>query len=182
MLRGRRPAGERVSTVSDVLARALVPTPYRCVVSHAPGAVCGRGVMQSVGMYPDPQLLVHLCGTREWQAAAESGRLAPESLLTSGFVHLSTLQQAQLPATRLFAGRTDLLAVYVDPQLLEAPVRWEPGEPDDPPAMRFPHLYGPLPLSAVVEVRGYPPEPDGSFAPLIHSDASGTSSRLVDDC
>ncbi|MCX6479875.1 MAG: DUF952 domain-containing protein [Mycobacterium sp.] len=133
-------------------------------------------------MHPDPQLLVHLCPVQDWQAAAGFGRLAPESLLTSGFVHLSTLQQAHLPATRLFAGRTDLLAAYVDPQLLEAPVRWEAGEPDDPPAMRFPHLYGPLPLSAVVEVRAYPPGPDGTFAPLIHSGAGGTKSRPVTDC
>jgi uncharacterized protein (DUF952 family) len=138
--------------------------------------------MQSGGMDPDPQLLVHLCGTLDWQAAAGSGLLAPESLLTSGFVHLSTQGQAHLPATRLFAGRGDLLAVYVDPQRLEAPVRWEPGVPDDPPAMRFPHLYGPLPLSAVVEARAYPPQPDGTFAPLIHSGAGGTSSRPVTDC
>lgn len=138
--------------------------------------------MQSGAMYPDPQLLVHLCGTRDWQAAADSGRLAPESLLTSGFVHLSTQQQAHLPATRLFAGRDDVLAIYVDPQRLEAPVLWEPGLPDDPPSMRFPHLYGPLPLSAVVEVRPYPPQSDGTFAPLIHSSAGGTSSRSVTDC
>lgn len=138
--------------------------------------------MQSGAMYPDPQLLVHLCGTRDWQAAADSGRLAPESLLTSGFVHLSTQQQAHLPATRLFAGRDDVLAIYVDPQRLEAPVLWEPGLPDDPPSMRFPHLYGPLPLSAVDEVRPYPPQSDGTFAPLIHSGAGGTSSRSVTDC
>lgn len=133
-------------------------------------------------MYPDPQLLVHLCGARDWQAAAGSGRLAPESLLTSGFVHLSTQEQAHLPATRLFAGRHDLLAVYVDPRRLEAPLRWEPGLPQDPPSMRFPHLYGPLPVSAVVEVRPYLPQPDGTFAALIHSGAGTTSSPSVTDC
>lgn len=126
--------------------------------------------MQCGGMHPDPQLLVHLCGTPDWQAAVESGRLVPESLLTSGFVHLSTLWQAHLPATRLFAGRADLLAIFVDPRRLEAPVLWEPGVAEDPPSLRFPHLYGPLPLSAVIEVRPYSPKPDGTFAPLIHSD------------
>ena len=45
-------------------------------------------------------------------------------------------------------------------------VQWEPGVPTDPESMRFPHLYGPLPLAAVVEVTAFLPGPDGSFAPL----------------
>ncbi|SKY06162.1 glutathione S-transferase domain-containing protein [Mycobacteroides abscessus subsp. abscessus] len=32
--------------------------------------------------------------------------------------------------------------------------------------MLFPHLYGPLPLSAVVDVTPYPRSEDGTFAPF----------------
>jgi len=73
-----------------------------------------------------------------------------------------------LPANRLFAGRVDLVLLYLDPDRLGAPVRWEPGAPDDPAAMLFPHLYGPLPADAVVDVRPYVPGTDGRFEPLIH--------------
>ena len=69
----------------------------------------------------------------------------------------------QLPADRLFAGRTDLLLLAVDPAGLD--VRFEPGMPYDPPDMRFPHAYGTVPTSAVVAVRPYHPRSDGTFPP-----------------
>lgn len=87
----------------------------------------------------------------------------------AGFVHLSTQQQVHLPANRLFAGRTDLVMLFVDPAMLSAPLRWEPGVPGDPESMLFPHLYGALPTTAVVGVEPYRPGPDGRFAPLIHN-------------
>ncbi|MEZ0384750.1 DUF952 domain-containing protein [Mycobacterium sp. pW045] len=110
-------------------------------------------------------ILVHLCGTRDWAAAQASGALRPESLYSAGFVHLSTPQQVHLPANRLYRGRTDLVLLQVDPVKVASPVRWEPGVPGDPEAMLFPHLYGPLPVDAVIGVRSYRPGPDGAFGP-----------------
>lgn len=84
-------------------------------------------------------------------------------------MHLSTPEQVHLPANRLYRGRTDLVALHVDPDRLSDPVRWEPGVPDDPESMRFPHLYGPLPLAAVVAVTRHLPQADGTFAPQTQS-------------
>lgn len=114
-------------------------------------------------------LLVHLCAVPEWQAARALGELRPPSLAEVGFVHLSTQQQVHLPANRLFAGRGDLVLIYLDPAMLTAPLRWEAGVPTDPESMRFPHLYGAVPTSAVVAVRPYRPGPDGRFAPVTPS-------------
>ena len=122
--------------------------------------------VQCGGVYPDPQLLVHLCGVRDWDRARERGEILPEPRV--GFVHLSTQEQVHLPANRLFAGRADVVLLYLDPGRLGSPVRWEPGVPGDPEAMVFPHLYGPLPMAAVVHVAGYRPGQDGMF-PVIHS-------------
>ncbi len=110
-------------------------------------------------------LLVHLCAAPEWQAARTLGELLPQSDV--GFVHLSTQQQVHLPANRLFGGRGDLALIYLDPTMLTAPLRWEPGVPTDPESMLFPHLYGAVPTAAVVAVRPYRPGPDGRFAPVI---------------
>lgn len=108
-------------------------------------------------------ILVHLCSAADWSSAQAAGALRPESLHSAGFVHLSTPQQVHLPANRLFAGRTDLVLLQVDPARLAAPVRWEPGVAGDPDAMLFPHLYGPLPVPAVIGVSAYRPGADGAF-------------------
>ncbi|BBY60215.1 DUF952 domain-containing protein [Mycolicibacterium sarraceniae] len=114
-------------------------------------------------MYPNPEFLLHLCGQRDWEAAQAVGRLCPESLTEVGFVHLSTREQVHLPANRLYADRTDVLLLHIDPQRLDAPVRWEPGASTDPESMRFPHLYGALPTAAVTNVTRYRTGPDGTF-------------------
>jgi uncharacterized protein (DUF952 family) len=121
------------------------------------------------GLVPQtPELLVHLCSADEWDQAQSGAELRPESLDQVGFIHLSAQHQVHLPANRLFAGRVDLVLLYVDPDRLGYPVRWEPGVACDPAAMLFPHLYGPLRPAAVVDVRPYVPGSDGRFEPLIH--------------
>ncbi|MDR3659749.1 MAG: DUF952 domain-containing protein [Mycobacterium sp.] len=117
-------------------------------------------------MISSPTILVHLCGETDWQRAQLDGELRPPSLQDVGFVHLSAPEQVHLPANRLYRGRTDLVLLLCDPALLGSPVRWEPGVPTDPAAMRFPHLYGALPTAAVRRVAAYRPGPDGGFAPL----------------
>lgn len=120
--------------------------------------------VQCGGMPPDPQLLVHLCSRPQWDAARRDGGIRPEPAV--GFVHLSRQEQVHLPANRLFAGRTDLVLLYLDPARLGSPVRWEPGMPGDPAGMVFPHLYGSLSADAVVTVEAYRPGPDGRFPEL----------------
>ncbi|MBD1321817.1 DUF952 domain-containing protein [Gordonia hankookensis] len=112
-----------------------------------------------------PRLLVHLCTRDEWDTARHAGHREPPSLADAGFVHLSDPGQVHLPANRLFAGHDDLVLLVVDSTRLDAPVVWEPGMPDDPEGMRFPHLYGALPAHAVVEVRTYRPDGTGTFLP-----------------
>lgn len=123
--------------------------------------------------YQDPELLIHLCGQREWDEARPMGEMRPESLRDAGFVHLSTQLQVHLPANRFFAGRSDLVMLFVDRAALAAPLRWERGVPGDPASMLFPHLYGALPADAVVAVRPFQPGPDGRFPPFIPRPRTG---------
>jgi uncharacterized protein (DUF952 family)/GNAT superfamily N-acetyltransferase len=102
-------------------------------------------------------VFVHLIEPAAWRAALSAGAVRPPSLESVGFVHLSRPDQVHLPAERLYPGRRDLVLLVIDPARLADPVRMEPGVPEDPESMRFPHLYGPLPLSAVVAVVPYRP-------------------------
>lgn len=111
-------------------------------------------------------VLLHLVTVEEWERSQRAGGIAPGPAGGGEFVHLSAPHQVHLPAARLFAGRDDVLLLVLDPELLGAEVRWEPGAPDDPASMRFPHLYGMLPLDAVLEVLPYLPGADGAFPPV----------------
>jgi uncharacterized protein (DUF952 family) len=118
-----------------------------------------------------PDVLLHLCGTDEWSRARARGEIHPEASGSDAdvpFIHLSTPEQVHLPATRLYPGRADLVLLHIDPALLDSPVRWEPGVPTDPESMLFPHLYGPLPVHAVMKVTAYLPAPDGTFPPVAN--------------
>lgn len=117
-------------------------------------------------MTHDTHTLVHICTLGEWLSARQTGEYRASSLDEVGFIHLSSPQQAHLPANRLFAGRRDLVLLRLDPARLGAPVKWEPGVPTDPESMLFPHLYGPLPTGAVIAVEEFQPGPDGVFAQL----------------
>ncbi|BBX44230.1 DUF952 domain-containing protein [Mycobacterium cookii] len=114
-------------------------------------------------MAQEQPVLVHLCPTDDWTAATVSGEVRPESLASVGFVHLSTPEQVHLPANRLFRGREDLVLLHIDVSRLDSPIRWELGVATDPESMLFPHLYGALPVGAVINVTSYRPSADGSF-------------------
>lgn len=109
-------------------------------------------------------MLLHITTAAPWRVALAAGTHVTPSLHHDGFVHLSRPDQVALPANRLYAGRDDLLLLVIDPDRLDAEVRWEPGVPTDPESMRFPHLYGPLPVAAVTSVVPWRPGPDGTFA------------------
>ncbi len=115
--------------------------------------------------------LLHLATTAEWRAHLAANAIAPS---VAEFVHLSTPEQVHLPATRLFAGRGDLLLLALDPDRIGVEVRFEPGLPSDPASMRFPHAYGPVPTSAVLAVLPYRPDADGFTSPTLPElDAAG---------
>lgn len=96
-----------------------------------------------------------------WRAAREAGVFTGAPVdLADGYIHLSTAAQVRETARRHFAGQDDLLLVAVDPAALGPALAYEPSRGGD----LFPHLYGPLPLSAVVAAVPLPLGTDGGHA------------------
>ena len=105
--------------------------------------------------------LLHLVPADDFDAAGD-GPYAPPSLATEGFVHCSSPSQVAGTARLLFAGTTDLLLLVIDPRRLgDVPVRWEDTYGI---GQAFPHVHGPVPRGAIVEVRPYPPGRGGRWS------------------
>jgi uncharacterized protein (DUF952 family) len=108
--------------------------------------------------------ILHFCPRSDWTVARATGWYAADTFAAEGFIHCSTADQVLLPADAIARGRTDLVLLEIDESRLDEPPRYEPGDPADPDSMRFPHLYRPLPVEAVVAVHDFPPRADGTFA------------------
>ncbi|MBM7789460.1 DUF952 domain-containing protein [Tenggerimyces flavus] len=110
--------------------------------------------------------ILHFCSRADWAAAQSAGEYRGDTLDTEGFIHCSTAELVHVPANLIARGRTDLVLLELDPDRVDAPLRWEPGDPTDTASPKFPHLYGPLPVAAVVAVHEFQPDENGAFAPL----------------
>ena len=88
-------------------------------------------------------IVFHITDRAAWHQAVAAGTYRAPSLDTEGFIHCSTREQIPGTLARFFAGRTDLVLLFIDETRTGAELRWEDG---------FPHLYGPLPVNAVVDV------------------------------
>jgi uncharacterized protein (DUF952 family) len=103
-------------------------------------------------------VILHIISRADWAAAQSAGGVTAEP-----FVHCSDIGTAHLPANAVFRGRTDLLLLVVDPARVDAPVRWEAGVPEHPAGIWFPHVYGTIPVEAVMAVHDFPPSANGEF-------------------
>jgi len=110
-------------------------------------------------------VIYHICRREEWEAAQRAGRyLGSSQDKADGFIHFSEAAQVKASAAKHRASQTGLVLLAVDAAQLGPALKWEPSRG----GALFPHLYGPLPLDAVVGVHDLPLGPDGThvFPPL----------------
>ena len=102
-------------------------------------------------------LIYKIATAAEWREAERTGSFkgAPVDL-RDGFIHFSTAAQLRETAEKHFTGKADLVLVEVAAAPLGDVLRYEPSRG----GLLFPHLYGPLPLSAVRQT--WPLATDGS--------------------
>ena len=101
--------------------------------------------------------IYHLAFRADWEAGLVAGEYRAPSLAEEGFIHASGDEEQMLRvAARLFAGRTDLIALDVDTKMLSpgSPVVREPARSGE----IYPHIYGPINPDAVVRVRTLVPD------------------------
>jgi uncharacterized protein (DUF952 family) len=64
-------------------------------------------------------------------------------------------------ANQRFRGRQDLVLLHIDPARVGCEIRHENREGGE---QLFPHVYGPIPLDAVMSVTPFLPAEDGRFS------------------
>ena len=104
--------------------------------------------------------IFHITSGAAWNLAKAEGRYTADSLATEGFIHCSTAEQFIWVANQRFVGRTDLVLLHIDPAKLTADVVYENLEGG---TRLFPHVYGAIPVSAIILASPLIPGPDGRF-------------------
>lgn len=94
----------------------------------------------------------------DWQAALAAGEYRGSADdRRDGFLHFSTAAQLRATAAKHRAGVADLWMIEADAAALGEALRWEPASGSSRPGL-FPHLYAPLPVTAVARAVAVPLE------------------------
>jgi uridine phosphorylase len=105
-------------------------------------------------------MIVHITTWTAWEAAAANGTYLTDSLDSDGFIHCSTIAQLLMPANDIFRGQSGLVLLCIEPALVKSPIIYEDCYQS---GHAFPHIYGPLEATAVIQVVDFPPNRDGLF-------------------
>ena len=101
--------------------------------------------------------IYHLALPADWGSAAERGVYAVStrglSLADEGFIHCSFAHQIEPVANAWYRDLHQLVILRLEVEALGAEVRVEPSS--DGSGELFPHLYGPIPVTAVAETMAW---------------------------
>lgn len=104
-------------------------------------------------------VIYHICRREEWEAARRAGAYEGSSQdKADGFIHFSSGAQVKESGAKHRAVQSGLVLLAVDAGRLGPALKWEPSRGGAP----FPHLYGPLPIAAVLSAHDLPLGADGS--------------------
>ena len=106
--------------------------------------------------------LFHIAVAEDWAAAQKTGQVTDSTrgvtLEQEGYIHCSYAGQVAATAARFYGDLAEVVVLRIDPSRLKGRVVEEDlagtGEP-------FPHVYGPIPIAAVVEARTTSPHAAG---------------------
>jgi uncharacterized protein (DUF952 family) len=117
-------------------------------------------------MLKENNIIVHVCTKAEWQKAKALNEFRVESLDSEGFIHCSGLDTILRVANSNWRGRKDLIILFIDSAKVISPIKYEP---DSESGILYPHVYGPINLDAIIQVKEFKPKEDGTFDEISYS-------------
>lgn len=110
--------------------------------------------------------LFHAALPEDWASAKRAGHYAMSTrgrtLAEEGFIHASYESQVEATGNRYYADVDELVLLVIDRDALDAEVVDE-SPTDKPDDEHYPHIYGPVPVAAVVEARAWRRGPAGRW-------------------
>lgn len=103
-------------------------------------------------------MIYHITSQIQWQQAQWIGHYESLHFKSEGFIHASTSKQVEATANRIFKDQTDLILLAIDENLLSCEVIYENL---DGGIELYPHIYGLLPVNAVVTTYEINPNENG---------------------
>ena len=96
-------------------------------------------------------IIYHIADPNQWEQAQFSTIYAHPSLHSEGYIHCSTREQLEETANHYFADADEVLVLFIDASKLDADVVYEKASRGG----EYPHIYGPMNISAVVKSKKY---------------------------
>jgi uncharacterized protein (DUF952 family) len=128
---------------------------------HDPVGLPGAALRGRGGAMTERSIYTLVRGA-DWRAAERIGEYrgsADDS--RDGFLHFSTAAQVRASAAKHRRGEPELWLVEAEVALLGAALKFEPAAGGSRPGL-FPHLYGKLPIAAVLSAVPLTLRPDGT--------------------
>lgn len=92
--------------------------------------------------------IYHITTTGAWEQALLEGAYTADSLAIEGFIHCSTADQVAGVLDRYYKGQTNLVKLTIDKSKVTSPLIFELATSINEV---FPHIHGPINVSAVVK-------------------------------
>jgi uncharacterized protein (DUF952 family) len=112
-------------------------------------------------------MILHITTHKDWENAKLEDEYSAPSLLSEGFIHCSTLKQTVDTANIFFKGQDGLALLCIDENKLKSECKYEDptggGSHDPTVGKLFPHIYGPINITAVIKVVDFPRNESGFF-------------------
>jgi uncharacterized protein (DUF952 family) len=96
--------------------------------------------------------IYHLVESHWWQLQADKDYYESQTLMAEKFIHASAFNQLPDTARRYFKNLNTVMVLKIEIAKLEHQLIWEKSEKLD---QVFPHIYGPINKTAIVEVLTY---------------------------
>ena len=106
------------------------------------------------------QRLYHITFADEWHDAQTVGKYQPAGFAREQFIHCSYGHQLLTVANRFYQGQNGLVILLIDSSKIKVGLIEENLEGG---TELYPHLYGVLPVDAVIEAIAFPCNAAGSF-------------------